>query len=524
MATIARRDFLKAAGLAGAAFAGSTMLAGCAPKSAETVQAATAASSGLPEMWDEEVEVLVVGSGYAGLAAAYEAAKAGSGVRIIDKRASGGGNSAFADGQIAVVGSAAQKAAGIEDSVEAFVSDSLTAGLNLNYESKVRLIAEKSNETFEWTVNEIGVEWAQDAETGSDRLIAQGGHTVMRCIPPQANSGSGITEPLTAKLAEQGIQVETDTQLARLFKDDAGRVVGVQIALGCRDYDLSTAKETKTVKTSRGVVLATGGFGLDVAFRSAQDPRLDETVGCTNREGSNADGLRVALDAGAFGMQLDQIQCYPYTSPVENSFGSSATWIEAECAYAPVIDPATGKRFVNELTDRKRFSDAIFELGHPALQIGCIDNAPEWARESLEAGLGNGAVVEFDTLDAIASEYDIPLEALKAQIDSYNACVEAGIDTEFGKLFNDDSAPMKNAPYYVAKMQPKVHHCMGGVKTDDNCRVIGNDLQPISGLYAAGEATGGVHGACRLGCNGTLDCLVNGRIAGQQVALSDPLA
>ena len=136
----------------------------------------------------------------------------------------------------------------------------------------------------------------------------------------------------------------------------------------------------------------------------------------------------MALDAGVMGMQLDQIQCYPYTSPEEDSFGCAATWIEAESAYAPTIDPTTGKRFVNELTDRKRFCDAMFEVGTPLVQIGSVDNVPDWRAESLENAL------------------------------------------------------------------------------------------------SAGEATGGVHGACRLGCNGTLDCLVNGRIAGQQVAALEPVA
>lgn len=232
------------------------------------------------------------------------------------------------------------------------MNDALTAGLNLNYKDKLQLVGEKSNEVFEWTVSEIGVEWAQDEAT---------------------------------------------------------------VAEGCSDFDPDTASSTTNVKTTRGVVLATGGYGKDVTFRSAQDPRLDETVGCTNFDGATAHGLRVALNAGVMGMQLDQIQCYPYTSPEEDSFGCAATWIEAESAYAPTIDPTTGKRFVNELTDRKRFCDAMFEVGTPLVQIGSVDNVPDWCAESLENAL------------------------------------------------------------------------------------------------SAGEATGGVHGACRLGCNGTLDCLVNGR-------------
>lgn len=231
-----RRNFLMGAASAGAlAVLG---LSGCAPKGKDELSDTGASATGADVNWDEETEVLVVGSGYAGLAAVYEAAKAGAAVRVIEKHKMAGGNSVYADGQIAVVGSAAQKAAGIEDSIETFMNDALTAGLNLNYKDKLQLVGEKSNEVFEWTVSEIGVEWAQDEAT---------------------------------------------------------------VAEGCSDFDPDTASSTTNVKTTRGVVLATGGYGKDVTFRSAQDPRLDETVGCTNFDGATAHGLRVALDARRHG-------------------------------------------------------------------------------------------------------------------------------------------------------------------------------------------------------------------------------
>ena len=163
----------------------------------------------------------------------------------------------------------------------------------------------------------------------------------------------------------------------------------------------------------------------------------------------------------------------------------------------------------------------MFSVGQPLLQIGSVDNVPDWCSESLNAALEVGVTREFDSLEAIADEFGVPLDGLQEQMDSYNACIEAGEDTEFGKLLNDDSKPVVSAPYYVTRTWPKVHHCMGGLLTDENGQCVDNFLQPIAGLYAAGEATGGVHGACRLGCNGTLDCLVNGRIAGQSVAAAE---
>ncbi len=274
-------------------------LSSCAPKGGSKNDNSYSVTDAANVKWDEETEVLIVGSGYAGCAAAYEAAQAGARVRIIEKHSAAGGNSVYVDGQIAVVGSAAQKAQGIEDSVDAFMNDALTAGLNLNFKDKLRIIGEKSNETFEWTVNETGVQWKTDEKTGQPQLIAQGGHTIMRCIPPAGNSGSDIVKPLLEKLSDLGIKVETDTQMVELVRNEQGAAIGVRLATGCKDYDPATATKTFYMKATRGIVLATGGFGMDVAYRSAQDPRLDETVGCTNFPGATSHGLKAALNAEA---------------------------------------------------------------------------------------------------------------------------------------------------------------------------------------------------------------------------------
>lgn len=184
-AAYSRRNFLKGVTAAGALAAFG--LAGCAPKTtSEMAATGTAASNAADVNWDEETEVLVVGSGY--------------------------------------------------------------AGLNLNYKDKLQLMAEKSNEVFEWTVSEIGVKWAQDEATGAPQLIAQGGHTVTRCIPPLVNSGSGIVKPLIEKLSGLGVEVEAGKQLVGLVRDETGRVVGATVAEGCSDYDPATASRARLVR------------------------------------------------------------------------------------------------------------------------------------------------------------------------------------------------------------------------------------------------------------------------------------
>ena len=136
----------------------------------------------------------------------------------------------------------------------------------------------------------------------------------------------------------------------------------------------------------------------------------------------------------------------------------------------------------------------------------------------LEGALKAGITTEFLSIEEAAEHYGMPVDAVKEEIARYNTFVENKLDEDFKKPIPDDAQTIDEPPFYGVRLWPKVHHCMGGVKTDLECRVVDMDLQVIPGLYAAGEAVGGIHGACRLGSCATADCLVNGRIAGQNAA------
>ena len=472
--------------------------------------------------WDEECEVLVVGSGYAGLAAAYEAKIAGADVKIIEKLGILGGNSIAADGDFAVCGSEAQKAAGVEDSIDTYVHDMQVAGLFLNDVEKCRIIAEKSNETWEWTRDVLGVEWQTD-ETGNVKVIPYGGHSVLRTVHAVIGHGSAMVLPLAEKLEELGVPVECERMLVALVKNAEGRVVGAEVHDGAKKNDPSTG-EPRFIKATRGVVLASGGFGRDIAWRMQHDPRLDESVDCTNAAGATAEAICAACDAGALPVHLDWIQCGPWCSPDEVGYGTAPSWIDSVAGYAPDFNPLTGRRCVNELTDRKRYCDIIFEVGEPLVQVVNDANVPDWSRMYLEACVEAGVCKVYDNLEDIADDFGLPKEAYLEQMAEYNGYVEAKCDEQFGKTIPADALPIDEPPFYVTRRWPKVHHTMGGVKTDAACHVIDMHLQPIPGLFAAGEVTGGVHGACRLGSCATADCLVNGRIAGQMAAAEEPVA
>lgn len=505
---VSRRSFIT--GAAAASVLAGLGLAGCAPKGKTTEAVQT---DGANTKWDEECDVLIVGSGYAGLAAALEAKSAGVDVKVIEKTERVGGNSALAAGDFAVCNSSVQEREGVKDSVEQYVDDMMVAGLYLNDKEKCRVIAEKSNETWEWTI-EMGATWATN-EQGEHFLYPYGGHTVKRSIAQGDGGGANVTTPFAEKLKGMGVEVETKRMLTELVKDENGRVIGAVVHDKPKGNDIESGTPV-AIKANKAVVLTTGGFGRDLEFRLAQDPRLDETVDCTNQEGATAESLRAMVAAGAMAVHADWIQLLPFMSPDEQGYGVAAFYTDGQASYAPTLNAATGKRIVNELTDRKRYADAILETGQPCVQIACKKALYEGS--DLEGAIKAGITKEFASIDEAAEFYGMPVDAVKEEIARYNTFVASKLDEDFKKPIPDDAQPIDEAPFYGVRLWPKVHHCMGGVKTDVDCRVLDMNLQVIPGLYAAGEAAGGIHGACRLGSCATADCLVNGRIAGQNAA------
>lgn len=494
-----RRDFIKGMALSGVAVAGVTTLAGCGSGSADSTSIE----------WVEEADVLVIGSGFAGLAAAIEATNAGATVKIIEKMEMPGGNSTINGGGMAAAASPLQAKLGIDDSPEKMLEDMLFAGLYLNHVEKARVVAEKSTEAVQWTIDYLGVEWR-------DQLIQFGGHSVPRSYQTTNASGSGIVKKQLAKLKELGVEVGTGRKMESFVSDNEGRIIGIEIIDNYKFGEESG--QSKYIKANKAVVLTSGGFGNDIMMRQQQDPRLTEELDCTNQRGATGEAMREALKIDAVPVQLSWIQLGPWASPDEKGFGYVPNFsVPAACPWGIMVDPETGKRFVNELTDRKRKADAIVQLGHPIINFCDSVGAAKAAPGVMDNALGK-SILEFSTLDEMAKHYNIPVTNLKETVAKYNSYVQNGEDLEFGKPIPPTAQPLTNAPYYAARIYPKVHHCMGGIMVNAQAQVVNLDDEIIPGLYAAGEVTGGTHGACRLGTVATTDCIVCGRIAGQNAA------
>lgn len=458
------------------------------------------------DTWD----VIVVGSGFAGLTAAIEARNGGASVLVLEKMKAPGGNSLISDGGIAAAGTAEQSAAGIIDSADLMFRDMMKAGLGINHPELLRTLTEQSREAFEWSRDYLSVNYL-------DRVDIFGGHSVPRCFTPEGISGGAIIKKLMARIRDLSIPISFQTRFREFIFDGNRKITGLKVE-DSYDFKTGIGRNLRSLRVKKAVILATGGFAGDTAFRSIQDPRLDATIQSTNQPFVNSETLRTALKAGAAPVHLSRIQLGPWASPDESGYGDGPLFSEYILfLYGLIVDPATGKRFVNEMGDRKSLSDSILETGHPCIGIA-DDGAVKKSGWNIDRALRKKVVRSYDSLEPLAQAYGMDEGVLRESVERFNASIEMREDREFSKPIPDRAEPLRTAPYYAIRLWPKVHYTMGGLNIDREARVLDLEGVVIPGLYAAGELCGGVHGASRLGSCGITECLVFGRIAGKNGA------
>lgn len=463
----------------------------------------------------QSYDVIVIGAGFAGLSAALEARWQGAEVLVAEKMKVPGGNSLISDGGIAAPATDLQEKAGIEDSAELMAQDMLRAGLHLNHPDLVRTVTEGAREAFEWTRDELGVPYFE-------RVERFGGHSVPRCYTPRGVSGSPLIKALVRRCEALGIPLLTGWQVTDLTMDEAGkRISGVTLRPSFTKNRGGSPGAAQAVTARRGVIIAAGGYGADVAFRSAQDPRLDASLDTTNKPFATAELICQALRRGAVPVQLSQIQLGAWASPEEKGFGDGPLFADyIGFLYGLILHPDTGCRFVNEQADRKQVADALLAVGKPSV---CFSDAAAVKRGGwdLSRALKKGVLKTFDTWEEAAAYYGLPERGVKDSIETFNQIIEEGRDKAFGRPIPPEATPLREPPFYGMRLWPKVHYTMGGLQIDTKARVLGEGGRLLPGLFAAGEVTGGVHGASRLGSCAITDCLVFGRIAGREAAAGE---
>ena len=170
-------------------------------------------------------------------------------------------------------------------------------------------------------------------------------------------------------------------------------------------------------------------------------------------------------------------------------------------------------RFCNEMDTRDVVSAAILKQTRGEAFL-IFDHGVRKSLASIETYANQHLLKEGNTVAELASAIDIPAADLEATLNRYNAQQKAGVDEDFGRSAAQMTAALETAPYYAVCVTPAIHHTMGGLSVNTDTQVLKADGTPIPGLYAAGEVTGGLHGANRLGGNGVADIVVNGRLAG----------
>ena len=515
--------------------------AGLKPEDLESVEAAAAEPA---EDMSVEADVVVVGMGGAGMAAAITASEAGKNVVILESQSMGGGNTVRSTGGLNAAKTATQdenefgeadgvnktlatakeswadnevitelaatvqkqwdeyqaKPEGYFDSVELFELDTMIGGKGINNFDLVKTLCENTSDAVDWLKE-------HDAELPS--VGAFGGASVKRIHRPvnaegkTTAVGSYLVPILTKNVEDKdNIDVYYNTTANKIIMED-GKAVGV-VAEG-------ETGNTVTVN-AKAVILATGGFGGDLDRVVKYNPDLEGFV-TTNAAGSLGQGIDMATadDVKADTVDMEQIQIHPTVTV--DADGNAHLITEGIRGDGAILVNMEGKRFYDEVSTRDKVSAAEI-----AQTDGCawiiLDQKMMDASSVYTGYYNSGYAVKGETYEELAEAMGVPADAFKETMDGWAKIWADKTDAEFGRTSFSSDNDLTTAPFYAIKVSPGIHHTMGGLKIDTAAEVINTDGEVIPGLFAAGEVTGGVHGANRLGGNAVADIIVFGRIAG----------
>ena len=451
-----------------------SLLAGGTMAALAAATGAAHAKEGAPA-FDKIYDVIVVGSGFAGLAAALQARLKGAEVLLIEKMPVFGSNSAINGGAFAVAGSPLQEKEGIKDSPERMLQDMIRSGRGLSHVDLLKMIVEGTRPAFDFTL-EHGVQYKPFVQHF-------GGRSVPRIMQTVESTGGGITRPLADSCRKHGVDMHLNAKMKSFIRDADGRVIGLKVRERYQ-FPKEDSGVLQTYDTRKGVIMATGGFSRNLWFRMQQDPSLDDRLDSTNHLGATGEGMLEMFAIGGAPVQVDQIQLGPWSSPDEKGFGLVSQFNTiAGFPMGIMVDVRTGKRFCNELADRKARTDAILGLmenGKPVYPVCFTDSKGVAKAQTLRNGLKYKVIWQFDTVEALADHFKIPAAELKAQVARWNEMVAAGNDKEFGRALQL-AIQLDKPPFYACRVWPKVHYCMGGVGIDHQARrslTISNQRTP----------------------------------------------
>jgi flavocytochrome c len=453
---------------------------------------------------EKQADVIIIGGGGAGLAAAVSAHQNGAKVLVLEKMPKVGGNTIISGAAYNAVDPKRQTAAGIEDSIEKHYTQTFEGGDKLAKPEMVRTFVEKAYPTLEW-LESLGMKFKDDIFTVLGALWP-------RSHKPIEPLGTGYINTYMnyIKANSKDIEIMLNTTATELIVE-GGKVIGVKA---------NNLDGKITAIANKGVVVATGGFGANIVMRDKFNkiwPTLTN-IKTTNHPGATGDGMLMAQKIGANLIGMEQIQLLPMGDPQTGSLsGNIEQGVENR-----IFVNKTGDRFVDEGARRDVMTKALFEQKDATMWIVLDKHSYPTGltknnfNETIDQLVAEGRAYKADTLEDLAKQIGVTPENLVKSVAEFNKVVEQGGKDAFGRtLFKDK---IDTAPFYAGARVPTVHHTMGGIEINTSAQVLDANGKLIPGLYAAGETTGGIHGSNRLGGNALPDAAIFGRIAGESAA------
>ena len=446
---------------------------------------------------EKQYDVIIVGAGGAGLSAAVMAAREGASVAVLEKMSEPGGNTVRATAMYNCVDDKLQHPLGIYDSEEDFYNETYNGGYQKAKPELVRILTSQADEG-KLFLEELGLQFDTVIDNCLGGKIARGHYSL-------AHNGTDYVQVLWQACNDLGVDFYLNTKANEL-------IMAQDSVIGVEAYRKG---ETIEFYANNGVVLASGGFGQNVEMRMYYNRNLTGELLCSNAPGATGDGIIMASKIGASLINMEYIELYPMGDSYDGGLRNSIPNVINK----GILVNQQGQRFVREDGARDVLSQAILDQkGSYAYSI-VDDDFEIFAddRSYLEGLVLMGYVEKANSIDELAHLIDVDADILINTIDQYNQSVALQSDC-LGRetLINAIDKP----PFYANMKKPTIHHTLGGIEINEMAQVLNQDKQPINGLFAAGEVTGGIHGANRLGGNSFPDMIVFGRIAGKNAALN----
>lgn len=475
----------------------SAAVAGAGGVAAGTVSAKTPESKALT------FDVVILGAGCAGMSAALEAADKGAKVALLDKMFAPFGNTIYAGGHFNATMTYVQKRDGLTDTLDEFYKDMMAVSQHRGDPKLTRMYVEKSGECIQWLSDRVGIKWKKMHEEPWPATVR--GHVV---DGPKTPGGAQLTEQLlNAIKANKNITVFFNTKAIELLKTPALACTGVRA--------LTSKGEVIDFVARGGVVVATGGFhnnkemickymGGGVAWMPLR--------GAATLTGENIELTRPFFPQY---VNLDQFHGGPIHGPTKANPSLMVNY--------GIIVNKEAVRIIDEVNTYVHIAKKLPTITPDNWAFIVIDqqvvDVPTVAARIKRYKKAKAPIYEGATIAELAAQMGVPAEALEATVAKYNKAVKEG---KAGKLTPPNTlknAPLiEKGPFLAFPFQGGMTATFGGPKISLKAEVLNTENRPVPGLYAAGNAIGGLFYDDYIVGSQLTAAVIWGRVAGEEAA------